>query len=163
LPLWRSVWRYRACRFTALCVIAALGCEPVPSSESEVAKAPPVVEAPAFAPPPDPNAPASLPPESDVVRERASFAQTAKGKYEVNLITQPASAYFTVKDRIVFEIQIPKAMQIFEHTKNRKPTTHDEFMDQIIARNSIKLPELMPDHRYVYDPKAGELMVERPR
>jgi hypothetical protein len=128
---------------------------------------PPVIEAPAFAPPPDPLAPAATqptePPESDVVREKASFAQTAKGKYEVNLITQPASAYFTVKDRIVFEIQIPKAMQIFEHTKYRKPTTHDEFMDQIITRNGIKLPELMPEHRYVYDAKAGELMVERPR
>jgi hypothetical protein len=144
-------------------LIAALGCEPAPNAQTDAPNAAPVIEAPAFAPPPDPNAPPAPPPQSDVVREKASFAQTAKGKYEVNLITQPASAYFTVKDRIVFEIQIPKAMQIFEHTKNRKPTTHDEFMDQIIARNNIKLPELMPEHRYVYDPKAGELMVERPR
>jgi len=96
-----------------------------------------------------------------MVRDQASSAQTAKGKYEVNLFTQPASAYFALKDQVVFNVQIPKAMQIFEATNNRRPKSHDEFMDRIIARNSIKLPELLLDHRYVYDAKRGELMVER--
>jgi len=146
------------------------GCDSASAPTSAAPEEPPVVvEAPKFAAPAPPAPPGgAMPkpaatPDADVVREVANSTQTAKGKYDVNLFTQPASAYFTVKDQVVFQVQIPKAMQIFDLTKGRKPTTHEEFMTEIIARNGIKLPELLLDHRYVYDPKRGELMVERPR
>jgi hypothetical protein len=166
-----SVQRQLASRLSRLTVLFALltGCDSAPApTASAPQEAPVVVQAPQFAapaPPAPPGAAKPMPlatPEADVAREVASSTQTAKGKYEVNIFTQPASAYFTVKDQVVFQVQIPKAMQIYDLTKGRKPTSHDEFMAEIIGRNGIKLPELLPDHRYVYDPKRGELMVEKP-
>jgi hypothetical protein len=166
------VERRHASRLSFLTLLIALltGCDSAPAPTSSAPpEAPIVVQAPKFAepaPPPTPGAAKPNPvatPDADVVREVASSTQTAKGKYEVNVFTQPASAYFTVKDQVVFQVQIPKAMQIYDLTKGRKPTSHEEFMAEIIGRNGIKLPELLPDHKYVYDPKQGELMVEKPR
>jgi hypothetical protein len=53
-------------------------------------------------------------------------------------------------------------MQLYEATNGKKPTTHEEFMEQIIRANQIVLPELPAGQRYVYDPETGELMVEKP-
>ena len=61
----------------------------------------------------------------------------------------------------VYDIAIPRAMQLFEFEKQRKPESHDEFMREIIKKNNFKLPELPPGVRYVYVPKQGQLMVER--
>ena len=35
-------------------------------------------------------------------------------------------------------------------------------MDRIIKENNIRLPTLPTGNRYVYDPKTGELMIEKP-
>jgi hypothetical protein len=35
-------------------------------------------------------------------------------------------------------------------------------MQEIIAANQIKLPQLPPGEKYVFDPQTQELMVERP-
>ena len=40
--------------------------------------------------------------------------------------------------------------------------SREEFMREIIKNGGIKLPELPRGQRYVYDPKRGELMVEKP-
>ena len=150
--------------FLTLAFTLLAGCDSTPATKSEAPpERPVVVQTPTFAAPGAGKPKAAPLPEVETVREVASSAQTAKGKYEVNVFTQPASAYFTVKDRVVFQVQIPKAMRLFDFTKGRKPNSHDEFMTEIIAKNGIKLPELLPDHRYVYDPKLGELMVERPK
>ncbi|MCE9605628.1 MAG: hypothetical protein K8U03_12105 [Planctomycetia bacterium] len=164
-------WTAQAMMISA--AMAAAGCEPA-SQPTPAAKAPaPVVEAPVFAPPPQPKPTLStttttkknteLTPADDVARHQASAAMTVKGKYEVDLITTPLTAYFTVKDQLVYQVQIPKAMQYFELANNRKPASHEEFMEQIIRKQGIKLPELMPEHRYVYDPKKAELFVEHPK
>jgi hypothetical protein len=34
-------------------------------------------------------------------------------------------------------------------------------MSQVVQANQIQLPKLEEGERYVYDPQAGELMVER--
>lgn len=77
------------------------------------------------------------------------------------MIVQPARSLFAVKQRAVFEIQIPSAVNLFTATEGRKPNSHDEFMSKIIKANQIRLPELPAGQTYVYDPEIGELMVQK--
>lgn len=77
------------------------------------------------------------------------------------VIVEPAKTLFAFRDSATLKIQIPKAMQLFQASQNRLPQSHDEFMTQIIRANNLRLPELPPGQRYVYDPRRGELMVER--
>ncbi len=58
------------------------------------------------------------------------------------MVAQPAITLFAVKQRVVFEIQIPQAMQLYQAEKGNPPKTHEEFMTRIIQANNIKLPEL---------------------
>lgn len=111
------------------------------------------------APPPAQPAPAP-----EMVQEKAEVGVGEKGSdLGAGLVSTPVKAYFLTKERIVFTIQIPKAMQLFEAEKNRKPQSHEEFMEQIIKFNAIPLPSLPPNSRYIYDPETGELMVEHPK
>lgn len=79
------------------------------------------------------------------------------------MIATPATSLFATRERAVFSIQIPQALQLFKATNGRTPKSHDEFMTQIIRANRIKLPELPAGQRYVYDPKQAQLMVEMPQ
>lgn len=97
-----------------------------------------------------------------MVREQATSALTAKGKYTVDIALTPVSAYFTVKDQVVFQFQIPKALEYYELANGRKPRTYEEFQREVIEKNRIQLPELPPTHRYFYDPDTAALMVEHP-
>ena len=83
--------------------------------------------------------------------------QTLKGR-DGPLLT-PVNAYFSAKQKVVFDIQIPKAMGLYEALNGHAPKSHREFMRGIV----IKLPPLPDGHRYIYDPDKGELMVERPK
>lgn len=95
-------------------------------------------------------------------REVAKEGVGEKGRnYGGGLITEPASQYWKAKERIAFNIQIPKAMQLFKLTNGSAPKSHDEFMEKIIEPGRIELPQLPPGRRYVYDPKSEKLMVER--
>jgi hypothetical protein len=78
------------------------------------------------------------------------------------VLVEPAKAFFRVEQRMVFDVQIPQALQLFAATEGRKPNSHDEFMTKIIAANNIQLPRLPPGQKYIYSPEKGELMVERP-
>jgi hypothetical protein len=75
-------------------------------------------------------------------------------------IAQPAITLFAVKQRAVFEIQIPQAMNLFEALEGRKPKDHDEFMNKIIKANNINLPELPAGKIYRYHPDDAQLYVE---
>ena len=77
-------------------------------------------------------------------------------------LVEPARSLFATRERMVFEVQIPQAMQLFEATEGRAPQSHDEFMQRIVQANNLRLPELPQGQRYVYDPERKELMVERP-
>jgi hypothetical protein len=83
-------------------------------------------------------------------------------EYEGVIVT-PAKALFTVREKAVFQIQIPNALQLYKATNGSNPKTHEEFMAQVIEANSIQLPELPAGQRYVWDPEQGELMVEKGR
>ena len=119
-----------------------------------------------------PSAPAlpanSSPPASDTGTERVKAEKGVgiKGRsldqYEGILVT-PAKAYFSVRERIVFEDQIPHALNLYKATEGQGPKSHEEFMEKIIQFNRIKLPQLPPDAKYVYDVEKEMLMVERPR
>ena len=83
-----------------------------------------------------------------------------KHKGTGQIIAQPAVSYFRAKEKIIFEIVIPKNMQLFEATNGRYPKSHDEFMKEIVEFGQIQLPELSEGKSYVYDPKNHQLMVE---
>jgi hypothetical protein len=105
------------------------------------------------------------PPADGNVRVEAKAGVGSQGqslKNATGVLVEAAKAYFNVRQRAVFEIEIPKNMQLFEATEGRKPNSHEEFMQKIITANGVKLPNLPANHRYVYDPQQGELMVEKP-
>jgi hypothetical protein len=173
----------------ALAVSLALivGCSdpPVPAS-SDAGPAGELTRNPSDLPPlPPPPSPQSTPPapregvatgngNSDWmketeqgVRSRAEAGVGVKGQRLedeklVRMIVAPARALFRTQQRLVFEVQIPQALSLYQALHGRYPATHEEFMNQIVAANQIQLPELPPGQRYVYDPETGELMVEKP-
>ena len=107
-------------------------------------------------------------PLSDIVGQRVPAA-VGVGKQGRSLdnetgiggaIAQPAKTLFAVKEKAVFEIQIPHAMNLFKATNGNAPKSHEEFMSQIIKANRINLPELPAGKKYVYDPEQAQLMVE---
>lgn len=159
-------------------VVASQPAEPSPSPEAPSAPAvqplppsPPPALAPATGPelaPPGQATPAAAPspaPAADMERVKAEKGVGVKGRsldqHEGVLVT-PAKAYFSVRERAVFEMQIPQAIKLFKATNGNGPKTHEEFMSQIIDANQIRLPELPAGQRYVYDPEKEELQVERP-
>lgn len=82
---------------------------------------------------------------------------------EEGILVTPAKTLFAVGERMVFEVQIPQALQLFQATEGRKPSSHEEFMSRIVEANRIRLPALPAGHKYQYYPDRGELMVIRPR
>jgi hypothetical protein len=116
--------------------------------------------APTTAAPVQPATPS--PPASERVAAGVGVGKKGRG-YGGGIVTEPVHQYFTAKERLAFEVQVPKAMQLYkaEHD-NKGPATHEAFMKNIIEANSIPLPELPAGHRYQYDPKSETLMVERP-
>ncbi|HEY4759801.1 MAG TPA: hypothetical protein VIH42_04400 [Thermoguttaceae bacterium] len=109
------------------------------------------------------SAPESPTPGPGMEMRKAEVGVGEKGHgYSPGIITTPIATYFTVKERLVFEVEIPHALQLFKAMENRAPRTQQEFMNRIIKENNIRLPDLPHGHRYVYDPKTEELLVERP-
>jgi len=91
-----------------------------------------------------------------------------KGHYEsvtvIAPIITPIASYFCIRERgWPTNIQIPEAMETVQG--DRRPATQvarGVTLQRIIKDNHINLPLLPEGHRYVYDPKRGELMVEQP-
>jgi hypothetical protein len=113
--------------------------------------------------PPPPPADAQAKPPENVVREEAKVGVGKRGRgYEPGLVTTPVAAYFSARERIIFEIQIPQAMKLYKAQNEHGPKTQEEFM-KIIKEQGVRLPDLPDGHRYVYDPATEQLMVERPK
>jgi len=148
-----------------LAVALVAGCEDQSSNSSSQAK-------PAAPQPPQPpGAVGAAPAEEEKEKTERVKAEVGVGKKGrrlekdglVRIMTVPALAYFRTEQRVVFEIKIPHALNIYKALNDGKgPKTEESFMKEIIEANRIELPELPAGHRYVYDPQAGELMVERP-
>ena len=125
-------------------------------------------------PPPTPTAvqnvpamPTVPPAQQDVERVVAKQGVGIKGRsldQHEGIIVTPAKSLFAFKERAVFEIQLPHALQLYAATNDGKgPQSHDEFMEHIVTENNIKLPQLPPEHRYVFDVETQQLMVEKPK
>lgn len=110
------------------------------------------------------ESPSANQPAPGMTREKAKQGATGKGNYgEAGLITTPISAYFHIQERLVYDVQIPHALDLYRATNDgRGPTSHDEFMRDIIKANQIQLPTLPLDHTYIFDPESQQLMVEHP-
>jgi hypothetical protein len=173
-------WPLNAVVLATLYVGVLFGCSrgeparPTTSPQSAI-EAPP-------APPPPPSAaekktvsaspsaakiapPSPAPPTTETsktVQKKAAVGVGEKGRYEMGITTTPVATYWLIRERIAYEIEIPQAMKLFQANEDRLPKSHKEFMERIIKENHINLPVLPEGHRYVYDPKRGELMVEQP-
>jgi len=102
-------------------------------------------------------------PAQPPVREEAKVGVGKKGSgYGGGFVTTPVSVYFRAQERIIFENQVPHALNLYKATNGRAPQTHEEFMEKIIKANMISLPELPGGYRYLYDPQKEQLMVEHP-
>jgi hypothetical protein len=136
----------------------------VASTDAAAASAPAAPEVPAeAAPAEDGAAPAAAPGSTDEV---AQVGVGAKGQNYggPGLVTTPIEAYFRAEERIAFEVQIPKAMQLYKAEHNDKgPKTQEEYMNIIIKENGVQLPELPEGEEYFYDPATEQLMVRHPK
>ena len=102
------------------------------------------------------------PPTTEIVKAEVGVGKKGRG-YGGGIITEPIRQYFLQQDRLTFEVSLVQAMTLYKADHDFKgPKTNEAFMKDIIEANSIKLPELPEGHRYFYDPKTEELMVERP-
>lgn len=97
-------------------------------------------------------------PDSEGGEAKVGVGKKGEGYGNNVPILKPAATFWKAKEKIAFEIAIPKAMQLYEALNGRKPKSHQEFMDEIISKNRIKLPELKEGLEYFYDAKQGILM-----
>jgi len=159
----RSLARYVgiAWPWAVMSVLLLPGCQPQERSPQFDSAPEP---APARRSPSEPQETGSAQPAASSVREEARGGVGEKGRgYGDGPVTTPVAAYFAVQERLVFDVQIPQAMNLYKAAEGRAPKTHDEFMRNIVAANQIRLPALPAGHRYVYDPKSERLMVEHPQ
>jgi hypothetical protein len=134
-----------------------------PATNDQIPGPPPpaaTVDVPAASPSSPPE-----PPATPTETVKADVGVGIKGRsldpHEGVLVT-PAKAYFAVREKVVFQIQIPQALQLYKAADNPVPLTFDEFKQNILDPNKIKLPQLPPGHTYEWDPEQEQLMVKRP-
>ncbi|MHC4181209.1 MAG: hypothetical protein ACYSWU_27235, partial [Planctomycetota bacterium] len=73
------------------------------------------------------------PPPADTVKQQAHPGVTGKGQnYGGGLITTPIAVYFGTRERIVFNIEVPHALRLYQGLEGHAPKTHEEFMKGVI-------------------------------
>ena len=109
-----------------------------------------------------PNTPAASA-ATEQVEATVNTVGTRGRSYGGGIVTEPVSQLFKQKDRIHL-MQLEQAIKLYKAEHGRLPQTHEEFMQKIVnnPQYGIRLPELPPGHRYVWDPKQEKLLVERP-
>lgn len=142
-------------RMTCLALVAATvcGCDVFKEPTKKVADAPAVQQE------------AAAPQQMEQVKAGVGVGQKGskiRGEGMNQMIAGPAIAYFNAKEKIVFEIQVPQALNLYWGEHGDYPKSHDEFMEKVINFNNIQLPQLKEGARYVYDVESHTLMVERP-
>jgi hypothetical protein len=131
---------------------------PPPEAFAEAEKKPAIPQTKA------PTGPVSPTPRPGMTIEKADVGSGEKGNYGPGIVTTPVSTYFRTQERITFYIQLPEFLRAYKFEHDFKgPKTNEEYMKEIIKKNNLRLPELPPGHRYIYDPKEEQLMVEKPQ
>lgn len=155
----------------SLTIVVLLGCDAAPVARSPSGVAPQAPVAPVAPTAPNTNDDASQNNTTDetdnAAQSNRQVAEVGVGKkgrnYGGGIVSEPIRAMFRTEQRLQF-IQLQKAMQLYKASHNNQlPETHEAFMKEIVEFNQIQLPELPEGERYVFDPEAGELMVERPQ
>lgn len=138
-----------------LLTLLVVGCgKPVPVDPSR---------RPAEPETPPPAAPAETKEEYKEVK--ADVGVTHKADWEdssekpMSIVTVPLATYFKAQEMTVFRIQIPQAMNLYKAETGEAPKTEKEFMENIVQKNQIVLPELPEGDTYFYNPETAELMV----
>lgn len=107
---------------------------------------------------PTAGTPGALPPGSVPAQVGVGAKGRSLDPYQGVVVT-PAKTLFAARERVVFDIQIPQALQLYKASNGQPPASHDEFMQRVIAENNIQLPVLPAGKRYQYDPATEQLMV----
>ena len=141
-------------------VVLAGGCVPPPTGSPAAGSggSSATAQAPADSPPTETAQPTE--------RVKAGVGVAAQGRgldNESGILVQPAKSFFATKERLVFEVRLKQALDLYKATNGAPPKSHDEYMAQVVKANAIQLPKLPEGHKYVYDPQQGELLVERPQ
>jgi len=105
-------------------------------------------------------------PDSSQEQVVADVGVGKKGRgYGGGMISEPAKQYFSIRERVVFQIQIPQAMKHFKaiDPDGNGPVSHKDFMEKIVNEANVELPELPRGEEYWYDAETEELMVLRPK
>jgi len=76
-----------------------------------------------------------------------------------NPITGPLEAYGPLKRKVVTDIGIKHAIDLFHAVEGRYPKDFDEFMTKIIKQNQLKLPPAGAGMHYEYDVANHQLIV----
>jgi hypothetical protein len=142
---------FRLGLLTLLCL--PFGCKPDEVVQQEIAAEQAAQNKPTEAPLPDQKAGVGV----------GVKGRSLEGGSEYNpatFVSGPAAAFFRTKEKIVFEIQLPQAQNLYYAEKGRHPRSHEEFMRDIIEFNRIKLPQLPQGRVYRYRPDSNELWVE---
>lgn len=140
-----------------LLIAVSVGCSEEYKPSSSAPTPQPAVESP---PPAAEPAPAK---SITVQQQKAAVGVGKKGRdYGEGFVATPIGSMFAASEKIIFDIKIPHAMNLFKAQEDRPPKDHEEFMEKIIKANHIELPELPDDHRYRYDPETELLMVLSP-
>jgi len=108
--------------------------------------------------------------EEDTVMVRAETGVGVRGQSltpvtannPVEIVTAPIAAMFRTEQRLIFQ-RVTQAENFFRAEHGRLPNSHEEYMQEIIQKNDIRLPTLPPNQEYFYDADAGELKTKRPR
>jgi hypothetical protein len=109
--------------------------------------------------------PAQAEETSGTVREKANANSGVQGRgYGGGIITEPVHQYFGARAKIQLD-HMEHALTLYKADHDgQPPKTEAEFMKVIIEANRVELPKLneLLGEKYVYDPKTGELMIQRP-
>jgi len=119
---------------------------------------------PAATPPKTNTGPVSPTPPPGMTMEKADVGSGAKGRgYGGGIIATDVATYFRTQERVMFTITIPDCIRAYKFEHDFKgPKSNEEFMEKVIKKNNIHLPDLPPGHSYLYDPKEEQLMVVKP-
>ena len=103
--------------------------------------------------------PTNATPESEQTPEMANGFSLEENELLVDIRSKDVSQYFRNPEINVWRNQVAAAMQKFQTTNRRAPTSEEEFIDAIIVANGIILPELVDDCMYVYLPEYGRMFI----
>ena len=103
-----------------------------------------------------------VPRKAEVGVGKQGSAMRGDDSIAAKMMTSSARAYFDAKEKVIFEIQLPQALQIYKAQDNfgKGPQSHEEYMQKIVRANNLTLPKLPDGMHYVYNPDIEELWVE---